>query len=241
LTTDHASCTIPAVPLLLESPSARGSLVDLAYESLVEQIFDGQLEPGARLGIDTLAEQLRMSITPVREALNRLVTQGLVSQSANRGFTVAPMLGPTEFHALFAARQVLEVAAARSAVPLHGAVHLRDEVVRHASAMRDADHGKTYRDFAGFTRRDHAFHRAVVAMSGNRFLLEAWSCLNFHLHVSRLYAGEGVIDYADALQEHDAIVDAVRAEDPDRLAAAVDAHIRRAEGRLVRLVPSEQT
>jgi DNA-binding GntR family transcriptional regulator len=107
--------------------------------------------------------------------------------------------------------------------------------------MHDSDHGKTYRDFAAFSRQDHAFHRAVVSMSGNRFLLEAWSGLNFHLHVSRLYAGEGVIDYADALQEHDAIVDALLAGDPGRLAAAVEAHIRRAEVRLVRLLPPQPT
>jgi DNA-binding GntR family transcriptional regulator len=218
---------------------ARASLVDVAYESLLEAIFDRQIEPGARLGIDVLAERLAMSITPVREALNRLTTQGLVTQAANRGFTVAPTLSTTEFHALFAARQVIEVAASRSAIPLERVTHLRDEAVRLARSMHDSEHGKTYRDFATFTRQDHAFHRAVVSMSGNRFLLDAWCGLNFHLHVSRLYAGEGVIDYADALQEHAAIVDALVAEDPSVLAEAVETHIVRAKGRLVQLLPSQ--
>jgi DNA-binding GntR family transcriptional regulator len=215
----------------------RASLVDLAHESLLEAIFDRQLEPGARLGIDVLAERLGMSITPVREALNRLSTQGLVAQTANRGFTVAPTLSPAEFHSLFAARRVIEVAASRGASPRECPSRLREEAVRLASSMHDSDHGKTYRDFAAFTRQDHAFHRAIVSMSGNRFLLDAWSCLNFHLHVSRLYAGEGVIDYADALREHDDIVDALLADDPDLLAEAVEEHIVRAESRLVRLLP----
>jgi hypothetical protein len=107
-----ARVTQPVAP----SP-ARASLVDLAYESLLEAIFDRQIEPGARLGIDVLADQLDMSITPVREALNRLTTQGLVTQAANRGFAVAPTLSTTEFHSLFAARRVIEVAASTAAVP----------------------------------------------------------------------------------------------------------------------------
>jgi hypothetical protein len=73
-----------------------------------------------------------------------------------------------------------------------------------------------HRDQAGrpLTRQDHAVHRAVVSMSGNRSLLEAWSGLDFPLHVSRRHAGEGVIDHTEALREHDAIVDALLGRGP---------------------------
>jgi DNA-binding GntR family transcriptional regulator len=100
-----------------------------------------------------------------------------------------------------------------------------------------------HRDQAGrpLTRQDHAVHRAVVSMSGNRSLLEAWSGLDFPLHVSRRHAGEGVIDHTEALREHDAIVDALLGGDPRRLAAAVEAHTSHAEGRLVRCSPPSRS
>ena len=62
----------------------RPSLVTLAYEAVVEAIVDRRLEPGSRISIESLADQLEMSTTPIREALMRTVAERLVIQDNNR-------------------------------------------------------------------------------------------------------------------------------------------------------------
>jgi len=224
-------------------------LVDLAADALKQVIFDRQVEPGARLGIDATAKLLDMSITPVREAMARLTTQGLLVQDANRGFTVARLLTTSEFSALFATRRVLETAAletharnlgveARLTDPNSVSVAQIAALQAVAEQMRNVTHGTRYHEYAAFSRLDSEFHRLVVEFSGNRFLVNAWSGMNFHLHVSRLYTGSGVIDYGDALREHEAIVAAVVKRDPERLIETATGHALLAEARLVQLLPS---
>ena len=228
-------------------PSARQSLTDIAYWSLTEAIFDRDFPPGGRLGIDAAAKRLNMSITPVREALARLASAGLISQSANKGFTVTPLLTAAEFHALFTARRVLETEALRPRPDGSGAAArigdpglIDDAVIERLAAlaarMREAGRGPTYGSYGGFSGLDSQFHQALVELGGNRFLSNAWRGLHFHLHVSRLYAGSGVIDFDQATTEHEAILRAVRRRDGAALTTEAAEHIVGAEERLQRLL-----
>jgi len=64
--------------------------------------------------------------------------------------------------------------------------------------------------------------------------------MNFHMHVSRLYSGSGVIDYQDALDEHAVIVQALESRSSQRLISAARRHVLAAEKRLVQLLPTEE-
>ncbi len=228
----------------------QSSLVDVAEVALLEAIFDRNVEPGSRLSIDGTARMLQMSITPIREAMTRLATQGLLIQDANRGFSVAPLLTANEFSSLFTTRRILESAAldedsADFCIP----ARLRNrELVCQAQIlairkveerMRGIEHGSKYRQFSNFSRLDSDFHRQVMELTGNSFLVNAWCGMNFHMHVSRLYSGQGVIDYSDALREHEVIVEAIEARDSNGLRSAVKRHVVAAEKRLVQLLPIE--
>ncbi|MBO0812698.1 MAG: GntR family transcriptional regulator [Microlunatus sp.] len=227
--------------------SASQSLTEVAYRALNEAIFDRNFPPGGRLGIDDAAKRLGMSITPVREALARLASEGLITQTANKGFTVAPLLTPNEFHALFTARRVLETEAIRARPDGTGAAArildpaLVDEAALDRMAdvsrlMREAGRGPTYGSYGRFSALDNMFHQALVELGGNRFLSNAWRGLHFHLHVSRLYAGAGVIDFDQATAEHESIVRAARHRDGAALATEAAEHIIGAEKRLERLL-----
>lgn len=220
------------------------SMVDIAYDSLLEAISEGRLGDGTRLDIKTAASQLRMSATPVREALARLHTQGVISLDANRGYRVCAKLDAVEFHQLYAARRVIEIGAVRSGrVGGSGRLPLRasaEEIKRLAELERlakSSPHGPRYADYFAFARADAQFHATVVALAENRFLEASWKALNFHLHVSRLYAGAGVIDYAEAQVEHGAILAAVIAGDNKQLMVACQDHINNSETRLEKLAP----
>src|SRR2546423_14949394 len=92
-------------------PVSDESLADAAYRRISEAMASGELPPGARLVMDTLAAQLDISRTPVRDAMHRLQREGLIEPAGRRGFLVRA-LGPDLVRQLFEAREAIEVFAA---------------------------------------------------------------------------------------------------------------------------------
>ena len=82
------------------------SLTDIAYNTLLEAIINQDFQPGAPISIGSLARQLNMSNTPVREALMRAHGERLVRQKTNHGFVVADLLTPLELRQLFGIRHL---------------------------------------------------------------------------------------------------------------------------------------
>ena len=91
------------------------TLADEAYTELKSRIMRSELVPGAKLSIDGLAKQLAFSQTPIREALARLESEGLLARRPLSGYTVEPLLSAAEFDDLFEIRLLLEPRAARRA------------------------------------------------------------------------------------------------------------------------------
>jgi DNA-binding GntR family transcriptional regulator len=209
------------------------SLGKIAYEAIIEGILKGALPAGTQISIDGAARQLKMSNTPVREALSRLAAERLVLFSANRGYTVTPRITADEYHQLFEARRTLELASIKSAVIEVSAID-KIAAIRHRLATTDA--AVEYQQYRSFNEADREFHLAFVSMSQNRFLRHAWEQLHFHLHVGRLYAGAGVIDSAEASTEHEAIFNALKEGNRKELLQRMGDHIKNAETRLRRLV-----
>lgn len=231
------------VPRLVSTPQrSRASLVDVAFEAIVESIFDRRIEPGARLRIEALATELRMSITPIREALARTSAVGLTRLDANRGYSVTPVLDTAAFHQLFAARRMIESGAVRGPgrTTAAWAAHVTAEQVRalrsHVSRMSRLGRGTSYADYSRFSRLDHELHLRLIALGGNPFLVTAFESLHFHLHMSRLYEGSGVVDFEDAQAEHTAIVAALADRDGPAVWRACQSHMVRAERRLLPLL-----
>jgi DNA-binding GntR family transcriptional regulator len=205
------------------------SLVDIVYNVLLEAIVNQEFKPGAQISIDSLAKQLQMSNTPVREALMRAKGERLVEQKTNHGFVVAGILTPVALREMFEVRHLLEVHAANAAVITDEAVQ---ELTRLVQQMSSATDGAVYVDFKEFLALDHQFHRILVGLANNSFLLKAWEDLHVHLHLSRLYTGVGLIDRDDALKEHRGILAAIRKLDKNQVAMLLSQHIKRVEARL---------
>lgn len=208
------------------------SLVDLAYAALLKAIVDQAFVPGQLLNIDSLANMLQMSKTPVREALMRLTGERLVVQTNNRGFVVSALLTETQFHYMYETRHLLEIHLMRSAKIDSAVLSMLRESVDKMSNMEP---GTTYERYAEFNRIDHEFHRQLLGMSANPFLFKAWEDLHFHLHISRLYIGIGIFDYVEAAKEHDGILKALEAGEPEHAITLLDNHICSAEKRLIAL------
>jgi DNA-binding GntR family transcriptional regulator len=218
----------------------RVTLADGVYESIKALIMDHAVAPGDRVSIDALARQLGVSPTPVREALARLESDGLVRKRPLAGYTTTPLLTRAEFEELFEMRLLLETAAARWAAGA-GLATPATELLRKEADLPDPAAGATespppafasrpkYASFAAFTAQDARFHDLLAELSGNRMLYESVIRLHSHLHLHRL--DFPVTHYGVSAVEHHRVVDAVGAGDPDAAAAAMRAHLTAARQR----------
>lgn len=199
------------------------SLTDIAYNVLLEAIINQDFQPGAPISIDNLARQLNMSNTPVREALMRAHGERLVKQKTNHGFVVAEILTADEIHQLFDVRHILETHALNSAEISSESVQAISEVVESMGSTGD---GMVYDDFRDFMALDRQFHRTLVALPNNSFLLGAWDDLHVHLHLSRLYTGVGLFDRGNSTEEHQAIVEALEQGHKKKAVNLLGQHIK---------------
>ena len=221
---------------------ARRGLRDEVYERILELLLSGGLEPGTRLGIDTIARDLAVSPTPVREAMVQLERTGLVTREALKGYRVAPPLGADQLAELFDARLMLETTAARMAAP--GTPELLDDLrtaqQRHARAGAAvaaalADGRVEPALTAEYFAADTAFHAVVLHHARNRYLVQMSETLGAQVHRMRQTALQGVPDVEEAVAEHDAVVAAFAAGGVEEPLAALRRHLDNVRERSLRL------
>nr|WP_237684923.1 GntR family transcriptional regulator [Szabonella alba] len=192
-----------------------------AYSLILEAIDAGTYKPGDRLVESELAERLGVSRTPVREALQRLETQSMLTRDG-RSLIVAS-LDHNQLAELYAVRTELEGLAARLA-----ARHASDEEQRVLRAMVNEDKALLGGDPRALSRANKRFHKQIHLASHNRFLVQQLDLVHrsMALMANTSFAAEGR-DMA-GLAEHEAIVDAIEARDGEAAYQALRTHISRA-------------
>jgi DNA-binding GntR family transcriptional regulator len=196
------------------------SVVDQVYLAVRERILAGDLPPGGRLRQEELSAELGVSRTPLREALRRLASEGLVDFHANRGATVAGDDEAGLWHA-WSARVAIEPGAARLAAQVCDA-----EAVARLRALVEAQRARV-RDGGDSYDANRDFHLELVAASANPHLLRFAETLWVARIARRIYAAQAidsrrVLYWAD---DHDRIVDAVAAGDGNLAALLTREHI----------------
>lgn len=191
-----------------------------AYTLILEAIEAGTYKPGDRLVESELAERLGVSRTPVREALQRLETQSMLTRDG-RSLIVAS-LDHNQLAELYVVRTELEGLAARLA-----ARHATDEEIRvlRGMVLDDRQLMNKPRELARANKR---FHRQIHLASHNRFLVQQLDLVHrsMALMATTSLAAEGRSEVA--LSEHDQIVGAIEARDGEGAYQALKAHISRA-------------
>lgn len=191
-----------------------------AYDLILESIDNHRFIPGDRLVESELAERFGVSRTPVREALQRLETQGLLTRDG-RSLIVAS-LDHTEMAELYVVRGELEGLAAKLA-----ARHATPEEVDVLRQMLDRDKGLAD-DPAALARANKRFHKQIHLASHNRFLVKQLDLVHrsMALLATTSIAAEG--RGKDTLVEHQQIVDAIETGDGDAAYSALRDHISKA-------------
>lgn len=203
--------------------ASRGHTPAAVTAALREAILDGALHPGEWLREGDLARILSVSRTPVREALSRLVDEGLAVKTAHQGVVVAT-LSFDDVLALYAVREQLEGLAARLAATRGGPQLVRElEQVGKQMAQAAAEG-----DVSLLARLNLEWHRLVRDAANNtylnRFLSQVEHAIR-RLSVSTLADEQRAVE---VLAEHDRVVRAIEARNGDVAEQEAKTHMRRA-------------
>jgi DNA-binding GntR family transcriptional regulator len=181
------------------------SLTDLAHDSIRQLIVCGELAMGAQLSEATLAAQLGISKTPVREALLRLRVDGLIDIQPQRG-TFVFSLTPRQVEEICAFREVVEVTAIKLAIEAH-----RAELVKALQTnVREMALARKTRNFRAIRQLDEAFHQTIVDHCDNAYLKQAHQLIAPKISAlrARLPAESEQVDHCQ--QNHATIVGLMR-------------------------------
>ncbi|MFE2452515.1 GntR family transcriptional regulator [[Kitasatospora] papulosa] len=211
----------PPAPRTVQRHSVRGQILDALRAALV----GGELAPGEVYSAPALGTRFGVSATPVREAMQQLAVEGAVEVVPNRGFRVSAR-GPRELAELAEVRALIEVPVmlrlART-VPAAGWCALRPLADATVAAAAVGDR-------AAYAESDRAFHRAVLALSGNQQLVSVADDLHRRSQWPLVGSsgGRGAELLADA-SEHTALLDALIAQDLTVVRTLVREHFNGAD------------
>ncbi len=214
-----------------EEPGGRGALGAQVHRMLWTRIVDRDLAPGGRLFEDDIAALARVSRLPVRDAVARLVEDGLLLRRG-RGIQVRAF-GPEDLDALYAYRALLEAHAAEIAARTVGAAQieaLRDDQRRLRAAL---DHPEP-RYVVDFLVADLRLHDTVLAAAGNPYVRSALRRIRGQIGLFQADGLRREEDVRRALEEHCALLDGLAAGDGAAAAAAMRRHVLAAGARVRR-------
>ena len=205
----------------LKSRKNVGTAVDAVYEVLRRSILDGELPPGHRLRSDVLANDLNVSRTPVREALRKLETEGLVD--ASRSGLVVRQSTEEDLIEIFYLREALEGMAARLAAENATRVEI-DEL---QALFEDMEAVAARGDIALVRKLTGEFHLLVCRASHNKRLMQSLQGLLDHVRQAQSSTLYMPGRPADALKEHRALLRAIEKRDPDLAETIARQHRRK--------------
>jgi DNA-binding GntR family transcriptional regulator len=203
------------------APVENLTLWQRVYDHLRAEILAGRLEPGTELAEVALAEQLGVSRGPLREAIGRLATEGLVTVRPRRGAVVSS-LSAAEFLELYQVREALELMAVKLAVPRLGT----DDITALQALIDEMSTRAERSQVAEFFEANTAFHARLVDASGNAKLADMYRQLLDQLGRYRRRSLQLRGNLRRSVAEHAAILRAAKRGDAERAAHLMSEHIR---------------
>ncbi|MDH4176739.1 MAG: GntR family transcriptional regulator [Thermoleophilia bacterium] len=194
----------------------RMNLNEQVYDTLRRRLLRREAGPGTKLSLHELAAELGVSRSPVHHALTRLVSEGLLTVKARRGYYVAPVTAKA-LEDGYDVRLALELHAAEATVGRLAPAQLDELRARLVATAEALSHEE-------WDAANAAFHEYQVDLAGNELLSEVYRDLSVNqmmqvIRAGRLEGGEYLVT------EHAAIVDAFEAGDREAAREAIRAHV----------------
>lgn len=184
----------------------RSSLGDEIYEKILSNLISLKIPPGSRITIDNLVRELNVSQTPIRSALIRLESEGLVEKRHNIGYTAAAIPTEKEFKDIYEMRFLLEAHTA-SVAAQNPTENFIKKLISLNKEMRElAEDNKPY-SYSKFANKDSEFHSLIAEQSGNQIIIDTLKKLYVHIHIFRSRANPYTT--IEAVAEHQMIIDGI--------------------------------
>lgn len=221
---------------LVASNAAPQSLHDEVANTLRERIFAGELAQGSFVDEAALCESLKISRTPLREALKVLTAEGLVRHEPRRGCFVNQVTEKDldeifPVIALLEGRSAWEAARNASDADLVALEALHDKLGKHARARRINDYYEV----------NHTIHEAIILLANNRWLAQVIGDLRKILRLARQQQLHAPGRLEQSLSEHMAVFAALKARDSEGAEAAMRTHLTRQRDALRELARNQSS
>jgi DNA-binding GntR family transcriptional regulator len=201
------------------------SLRDGAARLIRARIITGELVAGKLYSIGSIATQLGVSVTPVREAILDLAKEELVELVRNRGFRIRT-LTDDDLDAVVRIRSMLEAPTMRDLAAVRPTLDLSDL----RTLARQTEQYAVAGDMVAFIAHDHDLHLSLLSRAGNRYLVEIVARLRNQTRLHGLQQMVGSPDLIDSAREHEKLLDAIEAGDADGAELLMAQHLRHARG-----------
>jgi DNA-binding GntR family transcriptional regulator len=198
---------------------AHRTIHEQVYEAMYQAILQGKLEPGARLSESALSAAFGVSRGPVREAIRRLESEGLLLTRAHRDTHVISLSGPDVIE-LYSVRAVLEGYAAVSALATLRAEYL--PVMQRE--LEDLDRAAMAQDWDSVAVLDAQWHNHITAAAANGRLTALWRNSNGPLRVLFARLAGSVYRPEQVLERHTALYELLRTGEPWAIEDAIRQH-----------------
>jgi DNA-binding GntR family transcriptional regulator len=207
------------------------NLTTLAYNSIKDYILEGRLDENSRLTEEFLSTQLGISKSPIREALNRLETEGLIRIEPRKGAYLR-RLSPLEVAELYDLREALEAHVVRTAKITPTVVaDLRQSLKRQRALLKAND--RTH-----YIEEDVNFHAELAQATGNGHLCAVLENVQNQIWLQRRKTYD--LSSSMAPDHHESIVEALDANDRAKAEKAMRGHIQNVKSRLLEYLESRQ-
>ncbi|QJD72076.1 GntR family transcriptional regulator [Marinobacterium sp. LSUCC0821] len=205
------------------------SRVEIAYDKLLTAIQEGELKPGTRIREVELAEKFGISRTPIRDAILKLESEGLLIHEARKG-AVIKSLSHREIIELYAMREVLEGTAAR-----YAAQHASSAEIEELNALNDLMY-ECRSEPSRVVSFNRQFHNLLYSCANNRYLLGALRSLSNAMALLGKTTLADPVRTEEAFKEHSSIVIAIAQRDGDSAEFAARKHILKAKAERLKLL-----
>ena len=198
------------------------------YDQLRTDLLDGTMAPGSKLAIEALAERYATSPTPLREALNRLVSDGLVERREQRGFAVLP-IGVDDLLEITRTRCWLEEIALRQSIAARDTRWEEELVLAHHRLARTPRSlsEQRFEDNPQWEPLHRAFHRALIGGCGSRWLIGFCEQLADQHHRYRRLSAPRAFATRGVKGEHEQLLEAAVEGRADEAVALLRQHYER--------------
>ena len=217
----------------IEQPHSQ-NLPEAIFQKLRSLLVEGKIAPGSKLNERELAESLHVSRTPIREAIRRLAAEGLVELITNRG-AIALQLSLEDVINTFDVIAQLEGFSGELA-----ANNISDTALSELEALQyEMMASYARRDLSSYYKLNLRIHHLINQAANNPILSRLFSQVNARIEALRFRSNQDGMKWEKAVEEHQAMLDALKARDSNRMRKIMISHVQNKRDVVVQLLKSE--